>query len=47
MNVFGRLFGSLLKTRLLSIESLVKPLPKSVLVPLGLTEAASATDEAV
>ena len=39
-----RLLGSLLKTGLPLIKSLIKPLAKSVLIPLGLTAAASAAD---
>ena len=39
----GRLLGPLLKTGFSLIESVLKPLTKSVLIPLGLTEAASAT----
>ena len=37
----------LLKTRLLLIENVFKPLAKSFLIPLGLTVAAFATDAAV
>ena len=40
----GRLLGPLLKTRLPLIKNVIKPLAKSVLIPLGLTAAASATD---
>ena len=40
----GRLFGPLLKTGLPLIKNVIKPLAKSVLIPLGLTAAASATD---
>ena len=43
----GRLLGPLLKTGLPLIGNVLKPLAKSVLIPLGLTTAASATDEAV
>ena len=43
----GRLLGSLLKTGLLLIKSVIKPLAKSVLIPLGLTAAASAADAAI
>ena len=43
----GRLLGSLLKTGLLLIKNVIKPLPKSVLVPLGLTAAASAADAGI
>ena len=40
----GRLLGSLLKMRLPLIKNLIKPLAESVLILLGLTAAASATD---
>ena len=40
----GRLLGSLLKTGLPLIENVITPLAKSVLIPLGLTVAASAAD---
>ena len=40
----GRLLGPLLKTGLPLIKNVIKPLAKSVLVPLGLTAAASAAD---
>ena len=40
----GRLLGPLLKTGLLLIKNVTKPLAKSVLFPLGLTGAASAAD---
>ena len=40
----GKLLGPLLKTGLPLIKSVIKPLAKSVLVPLGLTAAASAGD---
>ena len=43
----GRLLGPLLKTGLPLIKSPLKPLVKSVSVPLGLTTAASATDAAI
>ena len=43
----GRLLGLLLKTDLLLIGNVLKPLPKSVFTHLGLTAAASATDAAV
>ena len=36
----GRLMGPLLKTGLPIIKNVIKPLAKSVLIPLGLTEAA-------
>ena len=40
----GRLSGPLLKTGLPLIKNVIKPLAKSVLIPLGLTAAASAAD---
>ena len=40
----GRLLGPLLKTGLPLISNVIKPLAKSVLIPLGLTAAASAAD---
>ena len=40
----GRLLGSLLKTGLPLIKNVIKPLAKSLLIPLGLTAAASAAD---
>ena len=40
----GRLLGPLLKTGLPLIGNLLKPLGKSVLIPLGLMAVASATD---
>ena len=40
----GRLLGSLLKTGLPLIKNVIKPLAKSVLIPLGLTAAAAAAD---
>ena len=40
----GRLLGPLLKTGLPLIKNVSKPLAKSVLIPSGLTPAASATD---
>ena len=43
----GRLLGPLLKTDLPLIGIVLKPLAKSVLIPLGLTSAASATDPAI
>ena len=43
----GRLLCSLLKTGLALIKSVIKPLAKSVLVPLGLTAAASAADAGI
>ena len=42
---FGRLLGSLLKTGLPLILNVIKPLAKSVLIPLGLTAAAAAAAE--
>ena len=43
----GRLLGPLLKTGLPLIGNVLKPLAKSVLIPLGLTAAASATNAAI
>ena len=43
----GRLLGPLLKTGLPLIGNVLKPLAKSVLIPLGLTAAASTTDAAI
>ena len=43
----GRLLGPLLKTGLPLIKSAIKPLAKSVLIPLGLTAAASAADAGI
>ena len=43
----GRPLESLLKTGLPLIQNVLKPLAKSVLIPLGLTAAASATDAAI
>ena len=40
----GRLLGPLLKTGLPLIKNVIKPLAKSVSIPLGLTAAASAAD---
>ena len=41
------LLGPLLKTRLPLITKVIKPLAKSVLIPLGLTAAASAADAGI
>ena len=43
----GILLGPLLKTGLLLIKSVINPLAKSVLIPLGLTAAASAADAVI
>ena len=43
----GRLLGPLLKTGLPLIKNLIKPLAKSVLIPLGLNAAASAADAGI
>ena len=43
----GRLLGPLLETRLPLMKGVTKPLAKSVLVPLGLTAAASAADAGI
>ena len=45
--MIGRLSGSLSKTGLPVMKSVTKPLAKSVLVPLGLTAAASAADAGI
>ena len=42
-----RLVGPLLKTGLPLIKSVIKPLTKSVLIPLGLTAIASAADAGI
>ena len=42
-----RLLGPLLKSELPLISNVIKPLAKSVLIPLGLTEAASAADAGI
>ena len=39
---FGRLLGPLLKTGITVMKNVIQPLAKSVLIPLGLTAAASA-----
>ena len=41
---FGRLLGSLLRTGLPLIKNVIKPLAKNLLIPLGLTAAASVAD---
>ena len=43
----GKLLGSLLKTGLILVKSVITPLAKSVLIPLGLTAAASAADAGI
>ena len=43
----GRLLGPLLKTGLPVIRNVIKPLAKSVLIPLGLTAATSAVDAGI
>ena len=43
----GRLLGPLLKTGLPLIKNVIKPLAKNVLIPLGLTSAASAADAGI
>ena len=43
----GRILGQLLRTGLPLMKSLIKPLAKSVLIPLGLTVAASAADAGI
>ena len=44
---FCRLLGPLRKTGLTLIKNVIKPLAKSVLIPLGLTAAASAADAGI
>ena len=43
----GRLPGPLLKARLPLMKNVIKPLAKSILIPLGLTAAASAADAGI
>ena len=43
----GRLLGALLRTGLPLMKSVIKPLAKDVLLPLGLTAAASAADAGI
>ena len=43
----GRLLGPLLKTGLFLMKNVIKPLAKSILIPLGLTAAASAADAGI
>ena len=43
----GRLLGPLLKTGLPLMKNVIKPLAKSVLIPLGLTATASAADAGI
>ena len=43
----GRLLGTLLKAGLPLITNVIRPLAKSVLIPLGLTAAASAADAGI
>ena len=43
----GRRLGPLLRTGLPLMKSVIKPLAKSVLIPLGLTAAASAADAGI
>ena len=43
----GRILEPLPKTWLLLMKNVLKPSAKSVLIPLGLTEEASATDAAI
>ena len=43
----NRLLGPLLKTGLPLLKNTIKPLAKSVLIPLGLTAAASAADAGI
>ena len=41
---FGRRLGPLLKTGLPLMKNVIKPLAKGILIPLGLTAAASAAE---
>ena len=43
----GKLLGALLKTGLPLLKNVIKQLAKSVLIPLGLTAAASAADAGI
>ena len=43
----GRLLGPLLKTGLLLIKNVIKPLANSILIPLGLTAESSAADAGI
>ena len=43
----GKLLGPLLKTGLLLIKNVIKPLAKSAFIPLGLTAVASAADAGI
>ena len=43
----GRILGSFIKTRLSLMKNVLTTLAKSILIPLGLTEAASVTDAAI
>ena len=43
----GRFLGLLLKTGLLLMKSVIQPLAKSVLIPLGLPAAASTADAGI
>ena len=45
--ILGRLLGPLLKTGLPLIKNVIQPLAKSVLIPLGLTTAASTADAGI
>ena len=47
LRFLSRLLGPLLKTGLPLIKNVIKPLAKSVLIPLGLTAAASAADAGI
>ena len=42
-----RLLGPVVKTELSLIKNVIKPLAKSVLIPLGLTAAASEADAGI
>ena len=44
---FSKLLGPLLKTGLPLIKNVIRPLAKSVLIPLGLTETVSAANAGI
>ena len=43
----GRLLSPLMRVGLLLMKNVLAPIPKSVLIPMGLTTALSATDTAI
>ena len=44
---FGHFLGPLTKASLALMKTILRPLPKSVLIPLGLTTVSLATDAAI